>query len=235
MKTSANYHVLLGARNIKDGQKAVADLLTEKEIFGTAETVQLDVRDDTSIDMAAAYVTDQYGYIDVLINNAGINEAKNFNMAPRDQLRSMLLTNTLGPLSVAEAFLPLLLKSPAPRLIFVSSSMGSISHAADPNGPYYRSRVKIPGYEREATEYRISKAGLNMMIVQYHKLLAKKGVKVHGADPGVVVTDFFDRALAEKHGAPGADVGGNTVAEVVKGERDADVGRVVGRYGVSPW
>lgn len=71
-----------------------------------------------------------------------------------------------------------------------------------------------------------------MLLIEYHKTLGEEGFKIMGADPGLVVTNAERvRAL----GAPEADVGGGTVAEVVKGERDADMGRVVGRYGVSPW
>ena len=56
-----------------------------------------------------------------------------------------------------------------------------------------------------------------------------------GADPGLVVTNFLHADKVRALGAPEADVGGATVAEVVRGERDKDMGRVVGRYGVSPW
>ena len=74
-----------------------------------------------------------------------------------------------------------------------------------------------------------------MLLIEYHKVLGEEGFKIMGADPGLVVTNFLNAERVRALGAPEADVGGGTVAEVVKGERDADMGRVVGRYGVSPW
>jgi len=85
------------------------------------------------------------------------------------------------------------------------------------------------------SHYRASKAALNMLLIEYHKTLGEEGFKIMGADPGLVVTNFLNAERVRALGAPEADVGGGTVAEVVKGERDADMGRVVGRYGVSPW
>lgn len=75
-----------------------------------------------------------------------------------------------------------------------------------------------------------------MLLIEYHKALKDEGFVVMGADPGLVATNFMDKDLVAGMGAPGADVGGKTVAEVVTGKRDGDgVGRVVGRYGISPW
>ncbi len=141
----------------------------------------------------------------------------------------------MGALSCTEAFLPMLLVSASSpenkdnsrtKLIFISSSVGSLSQALDPSSKYHN-----PG----ATEYRASKACLNMFVVQYHVRLASLGVKVFGADPGLCATDFLDRESVRKRGAVEADVGGERIACVVRGERDADVGRVCGEYGVSPW
>jgi NAD(P)-dependent dehydrogenase (short-subunit alcohol dehydrogenase family) len=87
----------------------------------------------------------------------------------------------------------------------------------------------------KSSAYRTSKAALNMMLIEYDNELREERFKVMGADPGLVVTNFLDADLVKSLGAPGADVWGRTVAEVVKGERDGDLGRVVGRYGVSPW
>ncbi len=101
-----------------------------------------------------------------------------------------------------------------------------MSQAADPQYKYHN-----PG----ATEYRASKAALNMLMVQYWVRLKGERFLVHGADPGLVATDFLDREQVKKRGAVEEWVGGERVACVVRGERDADVGRVCGEYGVSPW
>lgn len=148
----------------------------------------------------------------------------------RTALRRILETNVVGALSVTEAFLPLLREAihKPPRLVFVSSSTGSITHASNPDSPYY-----APG---GATEYRTSKAALNMLMTLYYARLKPEGFYVFGADPGLCATNFTgDPVALRKRGAAEAWQGGGRVATVIKGEKDADVGRVLGEYGVSPW
>jgi hypothetical protein len=65
-----------------------------------------------------------------------------------------------------------------------------------------------------------------MLMVQYWVRLKGEGFLVHGADPGLVATDFLNREQVRKRGAVEEWVGGERVAMVVRGDRDADVGRV---------
>jgi hypothetical protein len=74
-----------------------------------------------------------------------------------------------------------------------------------------------------------------MYIVQYQNKLSPDGFKVFGADPGLVVTNLMNAENQRARGGVEGHVGGERIASVVKGERDADVGRVCGVYGVSPW
>ncbi len=220
--SSGTYHVLLGSRDASKGLDAVSELkaLSPK---GTIANIQIDVTDDASVDAAAEHVSDTYGRLDILVNNAGVFSQ---NPSVRDAFRETLAVNCVGVVSVTEAFLPLLRRSSAPRLVFVSSSAGSISHAADPKSQYY---------EASGNEYRASKAALNMLIVQYWNKLGPEGFKVLGADPGLIATDIVNAEYVRTRGALEVDVGGERVAMVVRGERDDDMGKVCGEYGVSPW
>jgi NAD(P)-dependent dehydrogenase (short-subunit alcohol dehydrogenase family) len=133
----------------------------------------------------------------------------------------------VGAVSVTEAFLPILFKSSAPRLIFVTSSLGSLAYTSDKNSRHYGPY---------ANELRVSKAALNMAMVGYanHPKLGK--IKVLGADPGFLATNLTGNPDAlRKMGATEPEVGGQAVASVVKGEKDADMGKVTGLYGVTPW
>lgn len=227
---STSYHVIIGARDSSKGEFAKAALKALPETLGTVSVQLLDVTDDASVDKAAVEVDRAFGRLDVLVNNAGI---LSLNPDRRANLRQVLATNVVGAMSVTEAFLPLLRKcaSKAPRLVFVSSSMGSITHARDPESPYYRP---------QADEYRASKAALNMLMVQYYaRLKLEEGLdwKVHGADPGLTATNFgFDNpaALAARGAVPPA-VGGERIATVIRGDRDGDMARVCGEYGVQAW
>jgi NAD(P)-dependent dehydrogenase (short-subunit alcohol dehydrogenase family) len=210
---------LLGSRDLAKGKGAAADLQLFP-IKGTVSAIQIDVTDDASVDAASRQVEETLGLIDVLVNNAGIGARH--NKPARDAMREVLAVNVVGVVSVTEAFLPLLRKSSAPRLIFVSSTTGSITIAADPNGPLHGGG---------AMDYRSSKAALNMLMVLYWNRLEPEGFKVFGANPGLIATNF--------HGAarPGSEpeVGGERIASVVRGDRDTDVGKICTATGLLPW
>ncbi|UZP39203.1 hypothetical protein NXS19_007019 [Fusarium pseudograminearum] len=147
----------------------------------------------------------------------------------REVFRTVLETNLIGALSVTEAFLPLLRKAEhlPPRLLFVTSSTGSITHAANPDSPYYNPY---------ATEYRASKAGLNMLMAMYYARLRPDGFLVFSVDPGLCATNFtHDAESLRQRGAAEPSDGGERVACVVRGEKDKDVGNVIGIQGVVPW
>ncbi|KAI0117405.1 NAD(P)-binding protein [Daldinia grandis] len=225
--SSRDYHVILGSRDPSKGQAAAQEIQAIEGVKGTVSSTQIDVTDDRSVDTAAERLTAEYGRLDVLVNNAGIVSMA--SPPTREVFRNILETNVVGALSVTEAFLDLLRKAvrKPPRLIFVSSSTGSITHASDPTSPYYN-----PG----AVEYRTSKAALNMLMVMYYARLKPEGFLVFGADPGLCATNFTGSpaALRERNAAEPWQ-GGGRVATVVKGEKDSDVGKVLGVYGVSPF
>lgn len=109
-----------------------------------------------------------HGRLDALVNNAGTLSQDPAGVVAA--LRADLEVNVLGAAAVTEAFLPLLLQAGArdrgdPRLVFVSSSMGSLAGAADPASRYYRSVLGT-----SPLEYRVSKAALNMLMLEceYH-------------------------------------------------------------------
>lgn len=130
-------------------------------------------------DSAAAQIASQYGKLNILVNNAGIvSLASPPSCGP---LRKILDVNVVGALSTTEAFLDLLCKASEKRLAFVSFSTGSITHAAESNSPYYGPL---------GTEYRTSKATINMLMVMYHARLKDEGFKVLGADPGLCATNI---------------------------------------------
>ncbi|RMZ82561.1 hypothetical protein DV738_g1478, partial [Chaetothyriales sp. CBS 135597] len=224
--SSLTYHVLVGSRDPAKGEQAVAQLRAEKDIQGTAEAIQIDVTLDETVEAAAQQVGAKFGRLDGLVNNAGVSSKSASSVT---QLRENLAVNTVGPVLVTEAFLPLLKKSADPRLVFVTTSLASLHHATDPSSLYYSTKAPYP-YDY----YRASKVALNMIMVEFNKREGRQ-IKVWGGDPGWLATDLADKALMEKLGAPHASVGGNEIARCIKGDRDADVGKVVGKYGIQKW
>ncbi|KAG6356920.1 hypothetical protein INS49_014795 [Diaporthe citri] len=242
------YHVLVGSRDLAKGETAAAAInAIGAGTGGSAEAIQLDVTDASSIAAAAGKVRTGHGRLDALVNNAGTLSQDPAGVAAA--LRADLEVNVLGAAAVTEAFLPLLLAPKAagadPRLVFVSSSMGSLTGAADPSSRYYRSVLGT-----SPLEYRVSKAALNMLMLEYWKRygaeprVAVDGVgvgtkvRVWSADPGANATDFMGEGkaeLARSRGIQGPEEGAKVLVGCVVGERDGEEGRVVGAYGVGPW
>ena len=127
------FRVFIGARDEKAGRAAAEKLGTR------AAFLKLDVSDQNSIHEAATELANVVDHLDALVNNAGIivDGDDAILKATPEQFEETLRTNTLGPLMVAQAFHPLLTKSPAPRIVNVSSTGGQLHDGADGWSPMY--------------------------------------------------------------------------------------------------
>lgn len=224
LASQAQHHVIMGSRSLDKGQKAMSEILSRKPA-GSISLVQLDVNSDDSIQAAARHIESQYGKLDTLVNNAGIiSPSKDMRTAFRETFE----TNVYGPNNVTAAFEPLLKQSQAPRIIYVSSLLGSIEDKASPTG----SAKDVP-----YRVYRASKAALNMIVACDHVDYAKDGFKVFAFCPGYVVTDLAgERESKEKSGVAGSStVSAESIAKIVNGERDADAGKFLHKDGLYQW
>ncbi len=177
------FKVLVGARSEESGKEAETKL---KDEGFDAEFVLLDVDDAETHKSAAKYVEDNYGKLDVLINNAGINlemkeDAAQASKTTSEVFRTTFDTNFFNTIAVTQEFVPLLKKSDAGRIVFLSSGLGSLTLHSDPNSPIYN--WKIPAYD-------ISKTALNGYAVHLAYELKDTNIKVNAAHPGSVLTDM---------------------------------------------
>ncbi|ROT38947.1 short chain dehydrogenase [Sodiomyces alkalinus F11] len=219
---SANNHVIMGCRSLTKGTKALEELQARKPA-GTLSLLELDVSTDESIASAVEKITADHGVLDVLVNNAGI-------IFPRAESRRAALAETMnvnafGPLLLAEALLPLLKKSEDPRIINVSSGLGSISERLVPDQF---------GSDITAENYRMSKAAMNMATACLYMNNRAWGVKVWSFCPGYVVTNLSgeeDRENRVKQGAESSETSAVGILEIVEGKRDAEVGTFIQRRG----
>jgi NAD(P)-dependent dehydrogenase (short-subunit alcohol dehydrogenase family) len=187
--------VLLGARDAARGSNAEHELRAEGH---DARFVHLDVTDDKLIAAAAALVDAEYGHLDALVNNAGIASMGGAPSATSlDAVRAMLETNVLGVIAVTNAMLPLLRRAPHPRIVNVSSEVGSITLASDHASPMWAMPASVP--------YPVSKAALNMVTAMYAKELQGTGILVNAANPGYCATDLNGRT-GFRSAADGAEV-----------------------------
>jgi NAD(P)-dependent dehydrogenase (short-subunit alcohol dehydrogenase family) len=192
------HRVLLGARDIDAGDDA-AKTLRDRGI--DARVVPLDVTDPDSVRAAAAAVEAGEGRLDVLVNNAGIflDSIKRTEEVELDLFRRTIEVNLLGAFTVGTTFLPLLRKSEDGRLINMSSDLGSLAQASDPESRY--NAVDGPAY-------RVSKAALNMLALAWAKELRGTNVAVSVCSPGWCRTGLdphIDSSAAPNSAADGAD------------------------------
>jgi|SRR6266480_476082 len=179
------FHVFIGARNRSAGRKA-ADEIAKKG--GKTAFLEIDVSDNNSVAAAAREFVKTSDHLDVLVNNAGIIvDGDHAILEIGDELlRKTLETNTLGALRVIRAFVPLLAKSKAPRVINVSSGGGQLTGGADGWSP----------------AYCISKTALNGVTSQLAAALPK--FAINSVCPGWVRTDMGGRS-ATRSVEEGAD------------------------------
>jgi len=173
--------VLLAARDAGRREDAVATL---RSTGGDVHPIALDVTDPATVRAAAAHVEEHFGRLDVLVNNAGIAgaRAQTPSTADLDAIRAVFDTNVFGVMTVTNAMLPLLRRSPAPRIVNVSSGVGSLAAMSDPDSPLAR----MP----PSAAYVPSKTTLNSLTVQYAKELRMDGILINAADPGYCATDL---------------------------------------------
>ena len=173
--------VIIGARDAARGNAAAAQLKGEGI---DAHFVQIDVTDQKSVSAAAAKIEKDFGRLDILVNNAGVlnyaGEATPGSV-PMETLRSTFDLNFFGLISVTQAMLPLIRKSPAGRIVNLTSILSSIAEHADPNSPIFNSKF---------IAYDASKASVNMFTNHLAHELRDTPIKVNAAHPGWVKTDM---------------------------------------------
>jgi NAD(P)-dependent dehydrogenase (short-subunit alcohol dehydrogenase family) len=198
------FTVYLGARIAERGYSAVEELKkgsatvrggtpTEKTAGVDADlgrsggrldirVVQLDVTDSRSVEAAVNKIETEAGRMDVLVNNAGIMVEWGVRTADitAAQLREVYEVNVFGVVTVTSACVPLLRRSRNPRIVNMSSGLGSLTLLSDPTSPVST---------RAFLAYSSSKTALNAVTLIYANALRADGIKVNAVSPGPVPTD----------------------------------------------
>ncbi len=165
-------HVILGARNLAQGETAAQALTREGlSVFPR----QLDVTDQSSIDRLHTDVMNEFGRLDILVNNAAIlyDTWQQGITADLDVVHTALETNLFGAWRMCETFLPLLRQSQAGRIVNVSSEGGSLASMGG-----------------GTPAYSVSKASLNALTRILASELAGTNILVNSICPGWVATDM---------------------------------------------
>ncbi|MBO3741757.1 SDR family NAD(P)-dependent oxidoreductase [Actinoplanes flavus] len=187
------YRVAVGARDNTRGEAAVATL---RAAGIDAFAVPLDVTSDRSVTEAADLIGRHVERLDALVNNAGVpgemgpGWLQDPTTLDLGNVRTIVETNVYGVIRVTNAMLPSLRRAPSPRIVNVSSSVGSVTLQADPAieiGPVMAA-------------YAPTKSYLNAVTVQYARQFTGTNILINAACPGLVATDFTGL-----HGRPPRD------------------------------
>jgi NAD(P)-dependent dehydrogenase (short-subunit alcohol dehydrogenase family) len=185
--------VILGSRELEKG-KVAADKL-RSEGAKSVEAVRFDVNKAADHKEIYDYIAKKYGKLDILINNAGVmDEGKKQDMGTafntvgsvsQENLRKTFETNFFQLIDLTTTLLPLIRKSPAGRIVNLSSVLGSLALHSDP---------KSPIYDKKHFAYDASKTALNAFTVHLAHELRNTPIKVNSAHPGWVKTEMGGEA-----------------------------------------
>jgi NAD(P)-dependent dehydrogenase (short-subunit alcohol dehydrogenase family) len=204
--------VWIGARDGARGEQAAREL--------GGRFVQLDVTHQGSVEAAAARIEAEHGSLDVLVNNAGIaGERVAVPDTTVEQIRHVYETNVFGLVRVLQAFAPLLLRSPGPVVVNVSSGMGSLAITTD--SERLESRIV-------ALAYPSSKTAVNMLTSQYAK--AYPQMRINAVDPGYTATD-----LNQHRGIKTVEEGAEAIVWAARIGPDGPTGGFFDADGTAPW
>ncbi|KAH6645660.1 hypothetical protein BKA67DRAFT_586044 [Truncatella angustata] len=214
------YHVIMAGRREQAVSEAVEQLLEQKL---DVEPLILDLESDKSIDAAVEYVQSKFGYLDVLVNNAGIARVSPPPSSSRVTYEQLLGTNVVGTMSVTEKFLPLLAKSQqTKRVVFVSSGAGSMTRWAT-LGSETR-KFKAPAYA-------VSKSALNALALQYAvEYEEDRNWKFNLCCPG-----FCSTNLNGFRGTNAPETGAEIACHLATLGKDGPTGTYVNSAGTIPW
>jgi NAD(P)-dependent dehydrogenase (short-subunit alcohol dehydrogenase family) len=216
------FTILLGSRDEARGQEATATLTAENI---NAKAITLDITDLDTIQSAVKQIDDQYGALDVLINNAGVCLERGL---PPSQLELTVLrntyeTNVFGSFSVTKAMLPLIKKSPAGRIVNLSSGLASLTEYNNPESDAEKYGVNL-------LAYMSSKTAVNALTVLFAKELKDTSIKINSADPGYTATDLNGHT-----GYRTVEQGASIVVKLATLPNDGPNGGFFDENGVIPW
>jgi len=212
-----DYFVYLACRDKEKATDAITEL---KNLgFNDVEAIDLDVSNETSIKSAAAQIES----LDVLINNAGIPGAypQKASETSQENLRTVFDTNFFGLIQTTQAFIPVLKKSASPRIVNVSSDLGSLGNHSNPEWGHYD--VKL-------LAYCSSKTALNAFTVMLAYEFKDTNFKINSVNPGYTKTDFNDN-----QGPKPVEEAGELIVKYAILDDNGPTGKFFSEGGESPW
>ena len=220
--------VVIGSRDEANGRAAAEKLHSEG--IGKVESVRFDVTKPEDHQAIARHLEGRYGKLDILVNNAGVlldevemekGGSNTTSTVTSEVLRKTFETNFFAVVALTQTLLPLIRKSPAGRIVNLSSILGSLTLHADPKSPIY----SMKGFAYDA-----SKTALNAFTVHLAHELKDTAIKVNSAHPGWVKTDMGGSAAPME-----VSEGGKTSVQLATLPADGPTGGFLHLGDPLPW
>ncbi|MED5018508.1 SDR family oxidoreductase [Paenibacillus chibensis] len=214
------FTILLGTRNGEKGREASASLIKEGV---NARHIPLDVTNQQTLDAAFKDIEEEFGSLDVLINNAGISKDGGVSPSQLEMsaLKETFETNFFGMFAVTRTLLPLLRERPNGRIVNLSSGLGSLTINSDPNSEWSRFNLLA---------YNSSKTAVNALTVMLAKEFKNTSLKINAADPGYTATD-----LNRHTGSRSVQQAAEIVVRLATLPEDGPTGGFFDKNGEVPW
>lgn len=168
---------VIGTATSEKGAQAISDYLGEN-----GHGFELNVTDKNSIDAALAQIKEQYGDIDLLINNAGITRDNLLMRMKDDEWNDIITTNLNSVFYLSKAVLRSMMKKRFGRIISIGSVVGSMGNPGQSN--YCAAKAGIIGFSKSLA----------------HEV-ASRGITVNVVAPGFIATDMTDALTDEQRNA----------------------------------
>lgn len=203
--------VYLGSRDIERGRSVVKELINQG--FDNLKAIEIDVTKPDTILAAREIIEKEQGRLDILINNAGISGVvpQNAQETGIDEFKKVMEVNLYGVVRTSQAFLDLLRNSEEPRIVNVSTSVGSLALQSNPEWPAY-------DYAKYAV-YASSKSAMNMYTVHLAYELRNTAFKINAVCPGYTKTDFTNHIGGE------VETAGNRIVKYALIDQNGPTGR----------
>lgn len=216
---TAGYHVFLGCRDKQRGDEAVS--LLHSEGLNDVELVLIDVVNEKSVQQAYDGLAKCIDHLDVLINNAGIpgDFPQPATNTPDETFKQVFEVNVFSVARVVRLFVPLMQNSPNPRIVNVTSDLGSLGLHTDPTWRHY---------DVKTAAYGPSKSALNGYTIALAYEL--KNFRVNAVNPGYTATDFNNN-----QGYKTVEEGAAPIVKYAMIDQDGPTAGYFSDYGVTPW
>ena len=214
------YFVYLGSRDKIKGLDALEKLKASG--LDNVDCVEIDVTDIDSIKKAKQELESKIDVLDVLINNAGISGGQPQNMSSLEieNLRKVFDTNFFGAVQTTQEFIPLLKRSGEPRIVNVSSGLGSLTvHSTTQN-------LNFALYDA----YSCSKTALNAFTVMLANEYSDTNFKINSVTPGYTATD-----LNQHKGTQTVEQGAKVIVKYATVDNSGPTGKFLKEDGEIDW